>query len=452
MLLEIISKIQTANFTDYVHVIGKIRSFFIDEVWLLAVLLFTLSCASDSDEEQPEESPPEQSGISLPPEMAFTTNLPVLIIDTPDSCAITSKTEWVEDARISLVTSSKDSLLQTEGSIRGRGNVTWNLYPKKSYSLKLSHKDSILGMKSAKRWVLLANWSDRTLLRNDVAFECSRRTSLEWTPEGRHVELILNGVYQGSYYICEKIQVSKNRLNIAEMSDNDEDEVSITGGYLMEIDDHYDEAYKFKSAVYHLPYQFREPDEDVLTEKQFDYMRQYVKNLEKAIHYDERLLAGEYEEWIDPQSFADWWLINELCYNKETGKPRSIFVYKPRNERLKAGPVWDYDFRTFTLFDDIYVATNFPYLRRLFKDPQFQILAKQRWAELRPKFEELPLYIDERANQIKLSAEQNILLWPITSKGNLDEQLTFDEAIESMKQSIQLRISVIDAFLSDFDK
>lgn len=398
-----------------------------------------VACGNNDDDEQ-------VPAVILSVETAFTTGLPVIVITTPDSCVIESKDEWVEGAELSYYLPDGQEQLHVSASIRGRGNVTWERYPKKPYSLKLYKKAPLGRMKAAKRWVLLANWADRTLLRNDVAFECSHRTSLEWSPHGVFVELVLNGTYMGSYYVCEKIQTDKNRLDIGS------GETGIDGdtGFLMEIDDHYDEEHKFKSAVWHLPYQFREPDDDELTEQQFGYMEQYVKEMEKSLADDALLMRGEYMKWIDPQSFADWWIVNELCYNIETGKPRSIYLYKRRGGRVMMGPVWDFDFRTFTLSEEIYVATHFPYLRRLFKSPQFQAIARQRWEELLPQLQNLSSYIDKRAAELKLSAGLNIRLWPITSKGNRDEQLTYEEAIERMKQSVRLRIMAIDNYLSHF--
>lgn len=423
------------------HAEGWRRSFWFLVACCVAVALVS-SCNDANDEDDDRQSP-----VVLPQEAAFYTGLPVLIIETPDSQPVNSKTEWVANARMTLLSATGEQRMTA--SIRGRGNVTWKRYPKKPYSLKLSKKAELLGMKAAKRWVLLANWADRTLLRNDVAFEMARRTLLEWTPHGEPVELVLNGVYRGSYYLCEKIQIHSSRLDIPELDEAD-DADSITGSFLMELDEYFDEVNKFRSAVYALPYEFRNPDAETLTSSQFAYMEQYVKGLELSLADDHALQRGDYKAWLDPLTFVDWWVVNELCYNKETGKPRSVYVYKPRGKTMKAGPVWDYDFSTFTLHEDVYVAKNFPYLRCLFRSPDFQQLAKQRWTELRPVMEGMSDYIDQRASLIRLSAAQNTLLWPITSKGNGDEQLTFDEAVERMKSSLTLRMAVIDRFLAKF--
>ncbi|MCR4808672.1 MAG: CotH kinase family protein [Prevotella sp.] len=406
----------------------------------IALLLLSLSSCSKDDEE-------EGPAVILPYETAFTTGLPVMVINTPDSCAIESKEVWVKNATVALYAPDGALLFHASTSIRGRGNVTWRRYPKKSYSLKLDRKASLADMKPAKRWVLLANWADRTLLRNDVSFEVARKTSMEWTPRGTHVELILNGVFIGNYYLCEKIQVHSNRLNITEMVGSDEDAVGITGGYLMEIDSYYDEENKFRSKVFDLPWQFRSPDEETLTPKMFDYMQQYVNDTERLLADDHALAVGSYRDKLDIQSFVDWWIINELCHNKEVGKPKSVYMYKERQQPLKAGPVWDFDYSTFTLRDNIFVAEHFPYLKRLFLSPDFRRMACERWYALKPAFDTIPDYIDRQARQLTLSQEQNIRMWPISSKGNSDEQLPYDEAISRMKQAFRLRLQVMDDFI-----
>lgn len=408
---------------------------------LIAFFLGCLcACKSDSDDEQ-------QPAVIMPVEMAYSTGLPVVVINTPDSCPIASKTEWVEDAEMTLCYTDGQKQQLSKTSIRGHGNVTWVRYPKKAYSLKLDKKTSLAGMKAAKRWVLLANWADRTLLRNDVAFEIARHTSLEWTPSGTFVELVLNGNYVGSYYLCEKIQIGKNRLNITEMNYDDDSEEAITGGYLMEIDTYFDEVFKFRSAVYNLPYQFRNPDEETLSKKMFDYMQQYVNQMELLLSDDQSLQSGRHKDYIDLQSFADWWIVNELCFNKDVAKFKSIYVYKERGKVLKAGPVWDFDFSTFTPCDEIYLADKFPYIQRLLQTQDFRQIVSERWGELRPALDAIPDYIDSKVELLRVSEEQNIQMWPIGTKSNGDGQLTYQEAIDRMKQSFLLRVQVLDDYI-----
>lgn len=373
------------------------------------------------------------------------TGLPVVSINTPDSEPVTSKTEWMEDAEITIYNTDgtinySDDKLQ----IRGRGNSTW-YYPKKPYALKLNKKAEILGMPQHKRWVLLANWMDRTLMRNDFAFEIARNTGLEWTPRGQFVEVILNGNHVGNYYLCEQIKVDKNRVDIVEMTEEDMEGDDITGGYLMELDVLYDEVNKFESAIKGFPYMFKEPDEDVLQPVQFKYMEDYVNQLEELLYSEDWLDKREYEKYIDLSSFADWWFVYELSMNSEPGWPKSSYMYKDRNQKLFAGPVWDFDWGTFMPErSNEYMIKGAIYYDRLFEDPEFVKIVKNRWQILKPQFESVPNTIRSQANKIRHSEWINHELWPISSIVNGDEYMSFKDAVNRMINAYELKLSWLD--------
>ena len=122
------------------------------------------------------------------------------------------------------------SVYEVETQIKGRGNYTW-IWDKKPYALKFKDKKTVLGMPAHKRWILLANWRDRTLLRNDATFWLSKQSGLPYTVSGQFVELEFNGEHRGNYYLCEQIKIDKNRVNIKDLKDNDFADLS--GGYLM---------------------------------------------------------------------------------------------------------------------------------------------------------------------------------------------------------------------------
>ncbi len=360
--------------------------------------------------------------------------LPVVIIQTPGNALIPPKTEdWLEGAelRIELPDGAVDFEGETE--IRGRGNSTWG-FPKKPYALKLGSKASILGMPKHKRWVLLANWLDRTSLRNHIAFHIARQTGLEWTPRGEFVEVILNGKHKGCYYLCEQIKVDENRVNIAELSDSDP-----SGGYLMELDVYFDEAYKFYSPRCGLPYMFKDPDE--VTDAQVDYMYNYVSALEDVLCDKTRLEAGEYADYLDVDSFVDWWIVHELTGNTEPYHPKSSYMHKDRDGLLKAGPVWDFDWETFVP----YKSSDFSikgaiYYGYLFEDDAFVARVKERWELLKPALEGVGAFISSEAERIAPSARENIRLWPIDVVVNRDEHLSFEEAVSLMRTSYENKL------------
>lgn len=378
------------------------------------------------------------------------TGLPTVVINTPNGATIPPKTEdWLEGTYIKVI--NADGTVGYEGSednIRGRGNSTWG-YPKKPYALKLDKKAEILGMPKHKRWVLLANWMDRTLLRNRVAFKLAQETCMEWTPRGEFVEVVLNGEHVGNYYLCEHIKVDENRVNIVEMEETDTEGDAITGGYLLELDVNYDEVNKFNSPLYKLPYMFKEPDEDVMQDAQYDYMWNYVSTLESSLYEDVRFGAREYAEYIDIDTYIDWWIVHELTFNGEPNHPKSTYMHKDRNGKLKAGPVWDFDWGTFIPTSSNFRISESVYYGRLFQDPVFVQRVKERWQLLKPKFEEVPAFIAGEKEKLAKSDRLNIKMWPISSRTNGDETLSYDDAVARMTSAYEARMEKMDLLITN---
>ena len=399
-------------------------------------------------------TPPEteDSGIRGEAFRWIGTGLPTVVLDTPGCQPITSKTVWMEDATLTIY--NPDGTVDCTGplSIKGRGNSSWTQFPKKSYALKLDSKTEVLGMTEHKRWCLLANWMDRTLIRNAVAFEIARRTDLAWTPSGQFVELVLNGEHVGNYFLCEQVKVDKNRVNIKELAAGEVD-----GGYLMELDDWFDEEFKFHSPVHNVPWQFKDPD--VVTQAQFDYMYNYVKEFEEALYDDVRFAAGEYMDYIDSDSWADWWLVNELAQNGDVNFPKSVFLYKDAGGKLNAGPVWEFDWGTFIPVefnpsqDQINYSCRGPkfYLNRICReDPRFRAIAKTRWMNYREDLARIPEYIDALAATLVASDRINIALWPISRTTNQDVDLSYSEAVARLKQAYIEKFNWLDAQIKTY--
>lgn len=365
------------------------------------------------------------------------SGLPVVIIDTPNQATIPSKHEdWLEGTTITILNPDGTENYAGTTSIRGRGNSTWT-YPKKPYALKLDEKSEILGMPKHKRWVLLANWMDRTLLRNRVAFQIANSTGLDWNPHGEFVDVILNGKHIGNYYLCEQIKVDKNRVNINELDEDATEGDDITGGYIMELDVYYDEVNKFKSAIRQLPYMFKDPDE--VNEQQIAYMQNYVNTMEASLYNDEELAAGKFMEYMDIDSYIDWWFVHELAKNGEPGHPKSTYMVKDKLGKLKAGPAWDFDWGTFTP-GNYFVVKNALYYSRLFLNATFVARVKERWALLKPEFEKISAFIESEGERISHSEKMNHIMWPINGTTNGDESMTHEEAVQRMKSAYEAKL------------
>lgn len=401
----------------------------------VTVAMITLSsCASDEYEVQNDD---------FTPPISYYSNLPVVYINTP--APIVSKDKWVKDCTMRIANAGAYDAVYESVQLKGRGNSTW-LYPKKPYAVKLNLKSEVLGMPEHKRWCLLANWMDRTNIRNDVSFEIGRRLSgLAWTPRGKFVDVVFNGKFAGNYYLCEQIKIDPNRVNIDEMTDADISGDALTGGYLLELDTYFDEANKFYSAYLNLPVNVKAPDEDNMQKAQFEYLQNYFNNVEKLL-----VGHGEYskiESLLDIDSFVDYWILYELAGNWEGNYPKSCYMFKKRSGKLYAGPAWDFDWGTFC-YETGWMAKNVLWYRYLFSYPDFQSKVKERWQKHKPALSTIPDYIQSISYVISESASYDCQLWPISQSVNGDEKMSFTESVAKLKQYYSNRFKWLDENIS----
>ncbi|MBR1794578.1 MAG: CotH kinase family protein [Bacteroidales bacterium] len=200
-------------------------------------------------------------------------------------------------------------------------------WPKKPYLIKFDQKQSLFGMPAHKRWVLLANFMDRSLMRNLVSMKVASMTAFDWTPGCVPVELVLNGKHQGSYLLIEQVRVDDDRVDIAEMTPEDNTGDAVTGGYLLEF-----------------PFGVKYPDEEDLTKQQLAYIKKYVSDAANTL-YGQDFQDSEkgWRAFLDEDSFIDYWIVFEVMGNHELGNPGSVFMHKDRGGKLVAGPCWDFD-------------------------------------------------------------------------------------------------------------
>ena len=297
-------------------------------------------------------------------------SLPAVYIDTPGGVNITSKENWLENVRIRIYGDDHQLLYEDNvAKIRGRGNSTW-AFPKKPYYFKLDKKADLLGTGKSKKFVLLANWLDRTLLRNVVSFEAAHRANLEWTPSGTFVNLYLNGSHKGLYWLGEKIEVESARLSadylfsidVCENADNDQ------------IDFITDYGYRIYRNLRGLPIEVKYPDRDDYPDG-FGPVIQEAKSILNA--YERAIVDGDCLDFLDLDSFCDWYLIQELTGNWEPNHPKSCYWYV-RDNRFYAGPMWDFDWQTFMLDKRGLIIDQSLYYRYLLQDPAFLSHMRQR--------------------------------------------------------------------------
>ena len=262
--------------------------------------------------------------------------------------------------------------------IRGRGNSTWGL-AKKPYKIKLANKADIFGLGKNKHWVLLANANDPSAFKNRLTGWLGDAVGLEFTPRGVPVDVVMiakrDGVEVsrqnlGNYMLAEHVRIDKNRLEIPELTENDVDEKDISGGYLIQNGNQVDKDSPDRFVtdrgfcLANDTPTFDPADPDYTNETQKEYIRERIQDMENAI-YGEGVDDGEgdtftntkgirYNEYMDMESAAKYWLIQELTVNGDAYTTGSTYFYKKPDiydgsgqlaeaGKFYWGPLWDFD-------------------------------------------------------------------------------------------------------------
>lgn len=388
-------------------------------------------------------------------------DLPVLVINTPQSVEIDSKEVRTEGCTVHLFDTDGQSYDLGTAGIRGRGHSSWG-QPKKPYNIKLDKKQSPLGMSKSKHWILLANaYYDRTQLHNATAFEMARLVGFDWVQEGRFVELILNGTHKGLYYLCEKVRAEKDKINIQQMDDVSGD--ITTGGYLLESHvvlvqnaetANYPENY-FDTSVLNrtgderypcvLGWEVKEPDMS-LNKVQLAMIKAQLAKVEELLLNGAE--DGKYRELFDVDAAIKWWLVEEASQNEEASRSKNVYMYAESwGGQFKMGPPWDFDAWTFGLYGNhtLYSKDYALYYKYLFKDPFFVRQVKEKWISIYPVWKEsIPDYIDKLYTIISRSAKRNEQLWPNWHQVNKYPETSYEQLVSEMKTSFTEQLAFMD--------
>lgn len=351
-------------------------------------------------------------------ELYRITNLPTVSVHTQDGVIPYDKEHDIV-CQIAIISDKGKELLSEPGGIRQRGHGS-NTFPKHPFRIKFDKKQQVLDAPAtAKKWTLINNYSDKTLMRNMIAFELSRSMNMPYTSYIQPVDLLLNGEYQGCYQLCDQIEVRENRVDIAEMTVDDNRGTSVSGGYLIEIDARAIIEPKWFESPMGNPVNIHYPDEEEITDRQYEYIKAYFSMME----------AG-WERYLDLNTFLRHFLVGELSGNTDTYY--STYMYKQRgDDKLYTGPVWDFDLsfendsRTYPINskrDYVYqsggsVCGNMKiFVNNIVRDSQS---AKARlleiWAEVRQgnvNWRHLKAFIDEKEQYLQQSQELNFMRWP----------------------------------------
>lgn len=384
-------------------------------------------------------------------------------------------------------------------TIHCRGNASFNETDKKSYSIKLDQKVDLFGMGASKKWVLIANAFDDTLLRNTTAFSIAKLLKLAYTPDARYIDVYANGNFLGNYLLCEKIEVGKNRVNVQDLEEEIEnlngkldpnsleffmepqgrlfstkgyrienEAADITGGYLLELEmsDRYGlEASGFLTSRMQ-PVVFVSPE--YASYDQVSYIANMYQDFEDAVFSEDGIspyTGAAYSDYIDIDSFARKYLLEELVKNLDASFT-SQYIYKYNDSlsnKFFAGPCWDYDksiaasgitLDGINLHDpeglyaalqekdsDIWYAL---YQHEDFRERVTKIFFYELNPRLRKKTDNI-LYLNR--NLIKKSNDCNMIRWntfPQLEELNLKQEM-YNQKVDELAEFIYKRLDFLES-------
>lgn len=262
---------------------------------------------------------------------------PIISINTSGGAKIESKEEYIDCIIDTSNTDREYKIFNKSAKIKGRGHSTWNM-PKKPYKIKFDSKVDLFGNGKAKKWTLIANYCDKSLSRNLLAYNVAECIELPYTTSTKCVNLFLNKKYQGVYLLCEEIEINTNRVEISDGL------ASVDTGYIIEMDE-WAKYEKTENVDYFVLddryYSLKDPDIDDagFTQAHFNFIKNYITDAYNSLDTNNYEMIKEY---IDVDSFAKCYIVHELFNNIDVGGI-SFYFYKDTGGKLCAGPVWDFD-------------------------------------------------------------------------------------------------------------
>lgn len=289
--------------------------------------------------------------------------------------------------------------------IKLHGNSTAE-FPKKPFRIKLNEKKSLCGLPEAKKWILLANYFDKTMLRNAVAFKMSEDSRLAWTPHYCFLELYYNGSHKGTYQLTEKVEVAPNRVTTSE------------DGWLIEIDARVTEQDEyFRTPHMENPYRIDWPDETLTYHKKAQ-IQMFLEEAETTLFGN--LFTDSVKGWrkyLDEDSWIDWFIINEIAKNGDGNFYSSCYMHLDTCGKIAMGPIWDYDtcFGN-NIFEDPrnpegFYVRNSEWYSRLMEDDLFAQHVHERFAFFYNNKDEYYNFLRLQAQSLHPAIKSNDEIW-----------------------------------------
>jgi len=416
------------------------------------------------------------------------SDLPIIQIETDGpisgSIKVNGSMQIAYDEANKTKLSGPYNIYDGQIGIEFRGASSLALFPKKGYAIET--RDSlgenlnipILGLPKENDWVLHGPYSDKSLMRNALAYSIAADI-MPYAPKTRFCELMINGEYLGVYLFTEKIKRDKNRVAISKLESEEIEGEDVTGGYILKFDKYEgEEVASFRSdypadlrGIGSTFFQYHYPKPSDIVPAQEAYIQSFIKDLEDAImSADYTDPESGYRKYLDTRSFIDLIFVNEIAKNVD-GYRLSTYMYKDKDDispKLHMGPVWDYnlafgnaDYCTkgdptglvFLEFNKVCDRDNWIvhfWWERLWRDPAFKVELGNRWVDLREDLlstDRIVAKIDSFENLLQESQGRNFVKWPIIGKyiwPNYNVYTSYANEVNGVRDFIKLRMPWLD--------
>lgn len=377
--------------------------------------------------------------------VALQSDLPSVYIDLEDTTLQQIHADQLakHDSTSVYITDpqGKHSLtVQNNVQIKGRGNSSWQVYEKKGYQIRFDTKTSVMGMPEAKKWVLLASAGDDSLMRFQLAAEAARSWDMAFVPEFSYVDLWIEGEYLGTYLLGEKVEIGGNRLALENVD-----------GALFEHDETFylDEENWFVSDMMNRHFALKElaVEEDALIPGAMNNFEASVETLMDYLYStpSEQITLESLSRYIDVDSFAKYYLINEYAQNNESFST-SFYWYKDgAQDVLHLGPIWDFDscMGTDGQPPTASYGHEHPLFQYLLAVPEFYARTQQLMTQYGASLYAMTDRVLTLRDQIQSSAYMNYCRWDTLGKpnpkGGPNLAPTFREAVENLHAWLEAR-------------
>ena len=373
--------------------------------------------------------------------------IPRIVIETENHQEIKDReTEIPAKLQIWGETAPESEIMEL--TIRGRGNSSWNA-PKKSYKIEFINKQALLGMPKDRDWALIANYADKTLMKNYLMYNLSTKLGAYYAPRCEFAEIYLNNEYLGVYLVTETIKIAKNRIDIPE---ND-------FSFIVEVDQKYRDneqvvfSHIIQSTEQGKPFKIHNPKK--ASTQTLKKIETHICKFEAFLKSIRKEQNNHLSQWIDIDEYIKHYWIQEFSKNTDAAFNTSVFFSWVQDDVIRMGPVWDFDVsfggyaNKGSDFSYNWYIKNYYWNSYIFRDSLINQMNQQFWLEKREFFSSILQNIDSLHSFLQKAAQNNFRKWDILSSTkhrlHLNSYNSYDDAVYDLKNWITERLLWIDS-------